>query len=517
MKIETTPRDDHQVNLIVEFDAETMEEFRQKAARKIARDAKIPGFRPGKAPFAVIRRTYGDAAIEEQAIDLLVENKYAVMLDEAKIEPGAPGSMEKIISKDPLKVSFIIPLEPTVTLSDYHSIRQVYKLDPVGEEKIDAFIRRMQTAYSTSEPVDRPAQKGDMVYAKISAKRMKPKEGEPEELLTDTPYQGIIGEDPLNENDFPFEGFSEHLIGLSADSVESIRYSYPKDSKYEKLQGEKVEFVVTVQTVKSVKLPELDDNFAQMMGAFENLDALRKTVREQFEHEAKDNYDNQYFNDLLKKITEKSTIKYPPQVLEHEMEHVLEDITEDLAQQKLDLDTYLKSINKEKAAFLEEQVKPTARERIERTLILQELSRAEGIKLEESEMSQEFSKVISELQANNELKNLRRKLSQQDLVNSIAMQTANRLMNNHVLERIKLIATGEYKEEAKSGEEKAAKKKAAKSTKEEAVETAEAKPSAKKSTKTVKAEAEVKSEAEPTKKKTTKTTKSGDVNEKPTK
>lgn len=500
MKIETTPRDDHQVNLVVEFDNTTMEEFRQKAARKIAREAKIPGFRPGKAPFAVIRRTYGDAAIEEQAIDLLVENKYPVMLDEAKIEPGAPGSMEKIISTNPLKISFIIPLEPKVTLGDYHSIRQEYKLEPVGEEKIDAFIRRMQTAYSTSEPVDRPAQKGDMVYAKITAKRMKPAEGEPAELLTDSPYQGIIGEDPLNENDFPFEGFSDHLIGLSADSIESIRYSYPKDSKYEKLRGEKVEFVVTVQTVKSVKLPELDDSFAQMMGAFENLDALRKTVREQFEHEAKDNYESVYFNDLIKKIIEKSTIAYPPQVLEHEMEHVLEDITSDLAQQKLDLDTYLKSINKEKTAFIEEEVKPTARERIERTLILQELSRAEGIKLEETEMSQEFSKVISELQANDELKNLRKKLSQEELVNSIAMQTANRLMNNHVLERIKLIATGEYKEEVKGAETKPTKKKTVKAAKEEEkVESVEAK-----------------SEEKPAKKKTTKATKSSDVNEKPT-
>jgi len=516
LKIETTPRDDHQVNLVVEFDAETMEEFRQRAARKIAREAKIPGFRPGKAPYAIIRRTYGDEAIEEQAIDLLVENKYPVMLDEAKIEPGAPGSMEKIISKDPLKVSFIIPLEPTVTLGDYHSIRQEYKLEPVGDEKIDAFLRRMQTAYSTSEPVERPAQKGDMVYAKISAKRMKPKEGEPEELLTDTPYQGIIGDDPLNDNDFPFEGFSEHLNGLSSGSVESIRYSYPKDSKYEKLQGEKVEFVVTVETVKSVKLPELDDNFAQMMGAFENLDALRKTVREQFENEAKDNYESVYFNDLLKKIIEKSTIKYPPQVLDHEMEHVLEDITADLAQQKLDLDTYLKSINKDKAAFLEEQVKPTAKERIERTLILQELSKAEGIKLEESEMSQEFSKVISELQANNELKNLRRKLSQQELVNSIAMQTANRLMNNHIMERIKLIATGEYKAEAKDTEEKTAKKKATKAVQEEPVESSVAKPTAKKAAKTAKPETAEATVEKPAKKKTTKTVKDGDVNEKPT-
>ncbi len=198
------------------------------------------------------------------------------------------------------------------------------------------------------------------------------------------------------------------------------------------------------------------------------------------------------------------------------MEHVLEDITADLAQQKLDLDTYLKSINKDKAAFLEEQVKPTAKERIERTLILQELSKAEGIKLEESEMSQEFSKVISELQANNELKNLRRKLSQQELVNSIAMQTANRLMNNHIMERIKLIATGEYKAEAKDTEEKTAKKKATKAVQEEPVESSVAKPTAKKAAKTAKPETAEATVEKPAKKKTTKTVKDGDVNEKPT-
>ena len=96
--------------------------------------AKIPGFRPGKAPYDVIVRLYGDKAIEEEAIETMVEDVYPSILDEAKINPGAPGSLEEIVSTDPVKLSFIVPLEPTVDLGDYRSVREDYKVETATEK-----------------------------------------------------------------------------------------------------------------------------------------------------------------------------------------------------------------------------------------------------------------------------------------------------------------------------------------------------------------------------------------------
>ena len=93
MKIETQPREDHQVNLIVEVDAEQMEIAKHKAARKISERTKIPGFRPGKAPYDVVRRYYGESAITEEAVEVLVDQIYPDVLKEAGVQPAAAGSL----------------------------------------------------------------------------------------------------------------------------------------------------------------------------------------------------------------------------------------------------------------------------------------------------------------------------------------------------------------------------------------------------------------------------------------
>ena len=101
LKIESLPREDHQVNLIVEVDPAQMEKAKRKAARKISERSKIPGFRPGKAPYDVVKRYYGDGAITEEAVEVLVDQIYPDVLKEAGIQPGAAGSLENIEKTGP--------------------------------------------------------------------------------------------------------------------------------------------------------------------------------------------------------------------------------------------------------------------------------------------------------------------------------------------------------------------------------------------------------------------------------
>ncbi|MEJ5225174.1 MAG: trigger factor family protein, partial [Anaerolineales bacterium] len=113
MKIEQTPREDHQMSVTVELDADRMEAARRKAARRISEKTKIPGFRPGKAPYDVVRRYYGDGAITEEAIELLVDETYPAMLKETGIEPAAAGQLEDVVSLDPPTFKFLVPMRPT--------------------------------------------------------------------------------------------------------------------------------------------------------------------------------------------------------------------------------------------------------------------------------------------------------------------------------------------------------------------------------------------------------------------
>ncbi|HOD04755.1 MAG TPA: trigger factor family protein, partial [Anaerolineaceae bacterium] len=153
MNIQTELRDDHQARLTVEFDQETFEGFKRKAARKIAGEAKIPGFRPGKAPYDVIRRMYGDGAIDQEAVELLIDALYPKILEEAKIEPGAPGALEDIASMDPLKLVFLVPLEPTVNLGEYRAVRLPYEPETVSDEDVEKVMTRLHHNSGTAEPV----------------------------------------------------------------------------------------------------------------------------------------------------------------------------------------------------------------------------------------------------------------------------------------------------------------------------------------------------------------------------
>src|SRR5512143_2836375 len=121
MKIQQTPRDDHQMEVLVELENDQLEAARRKAARKISEKAKIPGFRPGKAPYPVVVRHFGEAAITEEAVELLVDDIYPKMLDEAQIKPGAAGALENIEKLDPPTFKFLVPLAPTVNLGDYRA------------------------------------------------------------------------------------------------------------------------------------------------------------------------------------------------------------------------------------------------------------------------------------------------------------------------------------------------------------------------------------------------------------
>jgi trigger factor len=446
LKIETQPQDDHQLKVIAEFESNDLEKYKHQAARKIASKGKIPGFRPGKAPYDVIVRIYGEPAVEEEAIEIMVEDQYPKILDEAKVNPAAPGILENIDKGDPIKFTFVIPLEPEVDLGDYKSLKKKYAIKPVSAKEIDQFIDRLKKSYATAEPVTRAAKEGDLVYVKLDATMVNPTGDEKAEVLKESPLQVVIGEKDPEVVDFPYPGFGENLAGLAENDEKTIKYTYPEDSNYDKLRGKEIEFHVKVENVKSLTLPEFNDAFAQTVGEFENAGKLRESIVQQLENRAKAEYEQTYFDELIEMLVKKATVKYPPQVLEHEMEHVEEHVKEDLAKQRMELDTYLKTLKKEKSVWLEEDIKPAAKKRLERSLVLDKLAKEEKVEIKNEDLQQEYTQMISEMQQTTDFKKLEKQLRNERVANAVAMEAASRVLNRQVLNRLKDIATGKVDE-----------------------------------------------------------------------
>jgi len=446
LKIETQPLEQHQVKIIAEFEPEVLEKYKQRAARKIAQTSKIPGFRPGKAPYAVIHRLYGDEAIEQEAVDLILDDEYKAVIKEAGINPAAPGKLDEIISTNPLKFAFTVPLMPEVKLGDYQSIRKEYQPPTITEDRVDQVVKNMRASYATAEPVERPAQEGDLVSVTVNGELASPAEGVEAVVIPENTVQMVVGENEFEVDDWPFIGFSRDLIGMNANEEKTILHTFPEDDPDEKLRSKEVKITAKVQSVKSLTLPEINDEFAQSMGEYESVDAMRQSIHQSLEEKEKREYDNKYLTDLIDQVRGISTINYPPEVLQDEIDRVLHSLEDDLAERKMDLPTYLKTINQEQEAFIDSEVKPVARQRLERSLVMEELAKAEKIQLDLEALQKEADATMAAISKDPEFKKMSRGRKGQDLARGVTMESANRVLNRQVLERLKAIARGELEQ-----------------------------------------------------------------------
>jgi trigger factor len=486
LKIEKETLEGHEAKLTVEVEQEKMDAAKRRAARKLAERGKIPGFRPGKAPYPVVLRQFGEAAITEQAIDLLVDEIYPQVLDEAGIKPAAAGSLESVDNLEPPKLTFRVPLAPEVDLGKYLSVRLPYEWSAPDEKEVDKAIDDVRQMYSTTEPVEREIQVGDYVMVDVKGEQANPKEGEEAgaAALSRNGFATLL-RDEDRDDEWPFAGFARELVGLKAGDTKTIKHKFGKDETDENLRGKTVNYDVTVKTVRSMTMPELNDEFAKTTGAGDTVEALREAVVKDVEARSKADYDDKYFVDLIEKIKQGATIKYSPHTLDHEGEHVLEDLQQRLGRQGMDLPTYFKMRNTTQEKFIEEEVRPVAKKRLERSLILDEIVRLEKIEVDNAALDAEFNNTVNELQMQGmDLARLRGgRQGQQKVAEAVAMESASRLLTRRALDTLKSIATGEYK--PSEGKTETAEDKPAKGKKKAAAKSASAtkKPAVKKKAK----------------------------------
>ena len=453
LKIETQPLEDHQVKLVVEVDPQPFEKAKRRAASRLSRRTKIPGFRPGKAPYQIVQRHIGEEVILEESLDILLKDLYPKIIEEAEIEPHGPGKLENVVSVDPLKLEFVVPLASEVELGDYRSIRFPYEPEETTEQDVEDVLQDLRHRQAMDEPVERPAQEGDHVYIRLSAERVIAEEGQDPALIADRPQSLLIAsEDDDMENEWPFSGFSRELIGMSPGDEKSLTHTFPEDSDYEALKGVTAEFKVTMEEVKSRTLPELNDEFAQSVGDYAGLEELRSEIRNSLEQQNKKTYDDDYDDKILNEVVEQSTIKYPPQMLEEEIDEVLHQLEHRLESQNLDLDTYLMTREMDKDD-LREEVKPVAEKRLKRSLVLLEISKEEDVDISPDEVQAETERALDILSRTMSEKDLR-KLSTEQLIPNLVGNIMVDMRISKTSERLQSIAKGEVEaSEEMAGEE----------------------------------------------------------------
>ncbi len=427
MKIESQPLEDHQVKLIVEFEAGVLDNYKRRAARNLANRVKVPGFRPGKAPYNVIARQVGDAALTEEGLELLVNENYSKIIEESGVRPYTSGQLEQIANMEPLTLEFTVPLEPEVILGDYKELRRPYVLSEISDDDVAEVLENLRDRQAVLEPANRPVAEGDVVSVHLTGKRLNPDEGQSDNLVEDRSYQLLVRAADKNAADeWPFPGFSQHLVGMSTGDGKTLTHQFEPDFQYESVRGAEASYQLVVEDIKSRSLPELDEEFLKTIGEYADLEALKTDIRSSLEQQALDNYNQIYDDAILAELVEKSVIKYPPQMLESEQNSVVENFKNRLEQQGSDLDVYLKSREMDLEGFKAE-VTPVAEERLKRSLVLLEVAKAEKIQISEEELQNQTMQT---------LRSLNQSLSPEDARRLTDERIMNNLVGNVMLDQM---------------------------------------------------------------------------------
>ncbi|NIS80042.1 MAG: trigger factor [Anaerolineales bacterium] len=389
MKVETEDLENRQVQLTVEVPGERVQAAMRSAARRLSKQTRIPGFRPGKAPYEIIVGRFGEDSVFEEALDNLGQEIYRQALEDSAIEPYAPGTLEEIVSREPLVLRYMVPLAPDVELGDYKEVRIPHDDPEVTDEEFEKALEDLRQSRALIEPAERAAELSDVVIADIKAELREP-EDEEEAVILDMKGVEILVDEAT---DWPIPGIVAYLVGVEADNERVFEYTFPEDYPVERLRQRTADFHLKALEVKSRLVPEWSDDLAQSIGDFEDLLDLRLKLRESMLESAKHDVEANYAQQVIETVVNGSTLAYPPVLLDEEIEELVSDLSRRLTSQNLTLDDYLK-IEAKTREDLREELRPQAEERLARALVLGKLVELEELEVEEAEINDKIDQMV---------------------------------------------------------------------------------------------------------------------------
>jgi len=398
LKIEQNYLEDHQLEVTVEAEQDVFEKAKHLAAKEMSKGKNIPGFRPGKAPYQRVVTHFGEAAIIDHALDHFLDEVYPKIIEEIDREPYGPGQVKEIKTLEPPTFVFYIPLQPEVKLGEYREIRLPFEKAEVADEEVDKILDRMLSQQASIEPVEHPAEEGNLVDTSLDARAAESDpENEESFLLRNQPLPVMIKGKKDDENkEWPFPGFSRQLLGVSSGDALELNYEFPDDETVdEDYRGKEVLYAVQVEGIRERVLPKLDDAFVKTVSDLESVDELREQILEELSAQQEIEDENTYVNSILDKILEDAEVKFPPQMVDNEIEGEVRELESRLKSQGMDLKMYLKIQDLEEEG-LREQIKPNAEKRIIRGLVIGNISESEDLDIDTQDITDEFKSILDD-------------------------------------------------------------------------------------------------------------------------
>ena len=370
--------------MTIEVEDAEAEKALRNAARTLSRKFKLPGFRPGKAPYNVVVRLLGIEAIQEQAIEDLSQKLYKQALEEKGIEPYASASLDEV-TWNPLTLRLTIPMPPRVDLGAYRDVRLPSEEVVVTDEQINQVLERIQTQNAMWQPVTRPARLGDLITADIEVTVGG------QVVLKNEGREMILREDSR----YPVPGFGLALVGMQPGEEKTFELPYPEDYYNRELAGQQATFHVLMDTIKEKVLPPVDDVLAMTAG-YESLDQLRENIRAELLEQAQREANNRFVTAVMDRVVEGATVAFPPIMLEHEIDDMIKEQKRRLEQRGMSLEEFLKLRAQAEEDFRQE-LQSYAEKRLRQSLVLDKVIQAEQLSVESSEIDEQIASLTLSL------------------------------------------------------------------------------------------------------------------------
>ena len=379
MKTSVTELPDSRVRVDVDVPPEDVNRGINRAARGLARDMRLPGFRKGKAPTSLIIQRVGREAVLQQAVSDLLPEWYEQALLSSGVSPVGDPRIELTDVPEqegqPLSFQFEVGVRPQAKLGEYKSLEVGRPGTEVPDDVVDAELERLREGFARLEPVDRPAAQGDFLLVDFRG------------TVEGQPFEGGEASDELIElgGGRLIEGFEAQLEGASAGDQRQVEITFPDDYRAEQLAGKDAVFELTVKEVREKSLPELDDEFAASAGGFDTLDELREDIRGKLREAAEQRAEAEFRLAAVDAAVDASTVEVPPEILTGRATERWERLERQIAAQGLDPAAYLRMQGKTREQVIEES-KPDAERELKREAVLNAIADAEGIEVTDGEM-----------------------------------------------------------------------------------------------------------------------------------
>ena len=430
MNVQVEDLGKNRVKLTVEVEAEAVDAAIKAAYNRQKNKISIPGFRKGKVPQAMIEKMYGAEIFYEDAANELLQKNYPAAVDESGVDVVSQPTVDvtQIEKGKPFIFTAEVAKRPEVTLGKYNGVT-VTKIDTsVSDEEVDTEIETQRNANARTITVtDRAVQEGDTAVIDF------------EGFVDGVAFEGGKGENhPLEIGSHSFiDTFEDQLVGKNTGDEVEVNVTFPEQYQAAELAGKPAVFKVKINEIRAKELPELNDEFVQDVSEFDTVAEYREDVKKKLQ-ERKDNAAKGTKEDeAIQKIIDKSKMEIPEAMIDMQAQGMIDEFAQRIAAQGMSFDQYLQfsgmTIDK-----LKEQVRPEALQRIQSSLVLEQIAKEENIVASDEDVDAEIEKMASMYGMKAEdLKNYMGDSEKESMKRDIAVKKAVEFVMANVKERAK--------------------------------------------------------------------------------